>query len=167
MDKLSNEISFSSDSPQQVEPVRGSGTSATSHLLLANRINVRAYHVRSGVAMQLNTKCQHKHQQVALQVWFYTAHGAGWCPAAFSSVSAFGRRDTRRRDTRVDPTPRANQIPVGGGSGALDAGSQTGLLTDRQGCWGRQTVDVGCRRSYEAQEGPEDSWRRHRRACCS
>ena len=47
MDKLSNEISFSSDSPQQVEPVRGSGTSATSHLLLANRINVRACHVRN------------------------------------------------------------------------------------------------------------------------
>ena len=52
MDKLSNEISFSSDSPHQVEPVRGSGTSATSHLLLANRINVRACHVRSRVAIR-------------------------------------------------------------------------------------------------------------------
>jgi hypothetical protein len=145
MDKLSNEISFSNDSPQQVGPVRGSGTSATSHLLLANRINVRAYHVRSSVAMQLNTKCQHKHQQGVLQGCFYTAYGVGWCPAAFSSVIGFGRCDTRRRDTCVDPTPRTNQTPVGGGKRSPGrwqpdrvVGRQTGLLGQ---------TDSGCRLS--------------------
>ena len=145
MDKLSNEISFSSDSPQQVEPVRGSGTSATSHLLVANRINVRACHVRSGVAMQLNTKCQHKHQQGALQGCFYTACGVGWYPAAFSSVIGSSARHSCRSNSPHEPdSGRWRQ-------------AEPWTLADRQGCWQTdRLLAASCRRSYGAQEGPED-----------
>ena len=126
MDKLSNEISFSSDSPQQVGPVRGSGTSATSHLLLTNRINVRACHVRSGVAMQLNTKCQHKHPQGVLQGCFYTAFGAGRVRCGFFSVLRPWFGDTRRQDTlcQFGSALERTLIPVGDGSGTLDAGEE-------------------------------------------
>jgi hypothetical protein len=140
MDKLSNEISFSSDSPQQVEPVRGSGTSATSHLLLTNRINVRACHVRSGVAMQLNTKCQHKHPQGALQ-WRFIRHMArGGALRLFPVFS--GPWPVLRRHSSADTLvsvhlPERTRLRSVAESGALGAGfGQFGV--DRQ-CVGRQT----------------------------
>ena len=151
MDKLSNEISFSSDSPQQVEPVRGSGTSATSHLLLTNRINVRACHVRSGVV------------QGVLQWCFYTAYGAGWCPAAFSSVLCPCFGDTRRQTLLCQFT--SPNEPDSGRWRKRSPGRWLRTVRCRQTvCW-QTDRDVGCRRSYEAQQGPEDSRRRHRRAC--
>ena len=142
MDKLSNEISFSSDSPQQVGPVRGSGTSATSHLLLANRINVRAYHVRSGVAMQLNTKCQHKHQQGALQGAFILHMAWGGALRLFP-VSRLLVGVTLAGETLVSiQLPARTRLRSVAASGALDAGSQTGRVDRQTGLSGQTDRDV-------------------------
>ena len=61
----------------------------------------------------------------------------GMRPAAFSSVIGFG--DTHRRDTRVDPTPRTNQTPVGGGKRSPGRWQPDRVVGRQTGCWGRQT----------------------------